>query len=270
MKYLLPVFLISNIFANQFGGFGGFGGLDLDHDPRFKPNRDAGRVSVGECRIRRSGTSYHLNKKNYKLEEVFSLLRTTKSGSELVDEISPLVEAKKLRVSALTSFERQRRGLTSKVAAFYDFTLSTPTIFINFEDELGLVAHFFAHEAYHALDAKIPKEYEVDMVYYNAFKEMEKLFGLDIEPMKPLTEYETQMMTEVYEQKESVRHRHAYRAEREAFDSQGKFSSEVLSNSDCYSSYIEEHRKKNKLKLYIETPDSFIFSSYGLNSEYIK
>ena len=269
MKYIFLSLSLSSVLANPFSGFGGFSGIDLDHDPRYRASREVVREEVSDCKILRFGEEYHLNKKNYQLEEVLTLLETTDSGAKLVNDIRSLIESGALSVRPFTSFERQRRELTSKVTALFDFTLATPTIFINFEDELGLVVNFFAHEAYHALDEKIPTEYEVDMVYFNAFKEMQKLFGLDKEPMKPLTEYESQKMSEIYELKERVRQNHVYRAEREAFDYQGVFTSEFTTTEDCSSSYLNEHRKKNKLKLHIKTPDSFIISSYGLNRDYL-
>ena len=48
------------------------------------------------------------------------------------------------------------------------------------------------------------------MIYYNAFKDFQELFGLDVGPMKELSEYETQKMYEIYEIKEKNRNQHIY------------------------------------------------------------
>ncbi len=272
MKKLLAMSLfILNTHAQFFGGSGPIGPqIDLDHDPRYRASRQAIREEVKECNIIRKGINYSLNSKDNDLETVYELISTTDQGAELVNKISSLVESGELIIRNLTYYERQRRGLSNKVAALYDFTTQIPTILVNFNDELGLLVHFFVHEAHHALDERIELEYEVDMVYYNAFKEMQRLFGLDKEPMKPLSDYESTQMTNIYEHKEKIRHQHIYRAEREAFDTQGQFTQEILNNDDCYTEYIEEHRKLNKLKLFSSAPDSFIYSSYGINPSYLE
>lgn len=269
-NYLLLVLINMTAMAN-FGGFGGFGGMgrDIDHDPRYRHRNQDQKEQVSKCVINRDNQSYHLNSTNYSLEELFSLISTTDKGAKLVTQIKEMLSQGELKIANLTSYERERRGLTQKTSALFDFTLSTPTIYIGRDDELGLVAHFFVHEATHALDELIPQEYEVDMIYYNTFKDFQKLFGLDIEPMKELSEYQTKKMYEIYEIKESNRNKHAYRAERFAFDEQGVFTEEVLAPSDCYSHYIQEHVEKNKLKLYRHTPDSHIINSYGLDKKYL-
>ncbi|WP_419172010.1 hypothetical protein [Halobacteriovorax sp.] len=271
-KYLLLMALNLSTFASfgNFGGLGGFGGPDLDHDPRYRHRPQDNKVDVAKCEIKRNAQVFHLNKRNYSLDELFALVATTQKGKSVIDQLMPLLDQGKLKISNLTSFERQRRGLGSRTSALFDFTTTVPTIYIGFEDELGLVAHFFVHEATHALDKLIPQEYEVDMIYYNAFKHFQKLFGLDVGPMKELSEYETQKMYEIYEIKEKNRNQHIYRAERYAFDEQGIFTNEVLKVSDCYEDYVQEHVEKNKLKLYRDTPDEHIINAYGINTDYLK
>ncbi|WP_412462662.1 hypothetical protein [Halobacteriovorax sp. RT-2-6] len=269
-KYLALTFIKLNILAS-FGGLGGLGGFgpDIDHNPTYRHRTQDQRAEVDRCVINRAGQDYHLNKSNYSIDDLFSLVSTTEKGQEVVNRIRPLLDDGKLKIRNLSKLERERRGLTQRTSALFDFTMETPTIFIGLEDELGLVAHFFVHEATHALDELIPQEYEVDMIYYNTFKDFQKLFGLDLEPMKDLSEYETNKMYEIYEIKEKNRAQHAYRAERFAFDQQGVFTSEVLSVEDCYETYISQHRERNKLKLYRVTPDDHIFNAYGINKDYL-
>ncbi|POB14588.1 hypothetical protein [Halobacteriovorax sp. DA5] len=269
-KSLALMLINLNILAS-FGGLGGFGGLgtDIDHNPTYRRRTQDHRAEVPRCVINRAAQKFHLNKTSYKLDELFSLVSTTAMGQEVVERITALLDSGKLAIKNLSQFERERRGLTHRTSALFDFTMQTPTIFIGLEDELGLVAHFFVHEATHALDELIPQEYEVDMIYYNTFKDFQKLFGLDLEPMKELTEYETAKMYEIYEIKEKNRAQHAYRAERFAFDQQGVFTNQVLEANDCYEEYISQHRERNKLKLYRHTPDDHIFNAYGINKDYL-
>lgn len=243
---------------------------DIDHDPAYKRSIMPIREKVSACRINREGQEYNLNQTDFELEEVFKLIETVPTGQMIIHEIRQLVEKRELRIANLSSLIRQQRGLSKKTAALYDFTLETPTIYINFEDEIGLAAHFFFHEAIHALDDLIEKEYEVEMVYYRAFKEFQKLFGLDLEPMKELSEYETNIMNEVWQTREKYRQRHSYRAERLAFDEQGVFTKEILTPKDCYREYIDEHREVNGLKLFIYTPDDHIFNSYRIQKKYLQ
>lgn len=266
---LLMIFSLS-FSTNAYDILGGFGGgMDIDHNPAYRRNQEQEREPVKECIIKRDGKSYTLNKKNYSLEELFTLVSTTEKGRELVLKIVPLVDEGKLRIEDLNKYERKKRGLSAKTSALFDFTLDVPTIFIGFKDELGLVAHFFIHEATHAIDELIPQEYDIDMIYYNSFKEMQKLYGLVLEPMKELNEFETRKMNQIWDIKEGIRQKHVYRAERFAFDEQGVFSKQFLEAEDCNTLYIEEHKKLNGLKLYIETPDSHIHNAYNLQKDYL-
>lgn len=267
MKYFL-LLLIPTIAFGQF--YNPIGGIDFDHDPTYRRSFEPENEEVKSCSVVREDREFLLNKKNYSLEDLFSLVSTTESGKEVVKEIEKLLHDKKLKIVNFSNSIRLSRGLSKKTVALYDFTLKTPTIFINFEDEIGLAAHFFVHEATHALDDLIPEEYEVDMIYYKAYKDFQKLFGLDTEPMKDLTPYQTEVMERVWDTKELYRNIHSYRAERFAFDQQGVFTEDILNFDDCYMDYVEEHKKVNGLKLYVETPDSHIFSAYGIDRKYIQ
>ncbi len=259
------------IFFNSSAQFSGpiFGG-DFDHNPNYRRRLDPISEPVSNCSISRNGENYNLNKKQYTLDELFSLVSEVESAREIVSTIKEMISHNRLKIVNLTSYIRQKRGLSHKTAALYDFTTEVPTIFLSFNDELGLAAHFFVHEATHALDELIPQEYEVDMVYYRSFKEFQKLFGLDVEPMKELSEYESSIMNDVWKAKKSSQDRHAYRAERYAFDVQGDFTEAITDFDDCYVSYLNEHRKKNGLKLYSNTPDKHIFDSYRIDKLNIK
>ena len=269
-KYYALTLINLNLFAS-FGGLGGMGGFgpDIDHNPTYRHRSQNQKQEVTKCTISRGDRNFDLNKTNYQLDDLFALVSTTSKGKDVINKIKPLLETGELKIKNLSQYERQRRGLSQRTSALFDFTMETPTIFIGLEDELGLVAHFFVHEATHALDELIPQEYEVDMIYYNTFKDFQRLFGLDIEPMKELTPYETSKMYEIYELKERNRAQHAYRAERFAFDQQGIFTNQVLEANDCYEEYISQHRERNKLKLYRHTPDDHIFNAYGINKDYL-
>lgn len=248
---------------------GNMGGLDPDHNPVYRNRYVSYKNEVSKCEISTNGKYYHLNKKNNSLEEIFSLIETTSIGASIISQIRSLIENKSLLIKDLSYSVRQFKNIPAQTAALYDFTESTPSIYIDFKDELGLVAHFFVHEAVHALDEVIPVEYEEDLKTYEAYKKIYDKLGLNTDPMKELTEDALAKIQNAYDFKESLIDKHAYRAERLAFNVQGQFTSEILSNDNCYSLYVENHTRENRLKLYINTPDEHIFSSYRIDPKNI-
>ncbi|MFG1510833.1 hypothetical protein ABMA79_05115, partial [Halobacteriovorax sp. HFRX-2_2] len=162
-KYFALTLINLNLFAS-FGGLGGMGGFgpDIDHNPTYRHRSQNQKQEVTKCTISRGDRNFDLNKTNYQLDDLFALVSTTSKGKDVINKIKPLFERGELKIKNLSQFERQRRGLSQRTSALFDFTMETPTIYIGLEDELGLVAHFFVHEATHALDELIPQEYEVD------------------------------------------------------------------------------------------------------------
>ncbi len=275
MKTLIyfSFFLCVNSFSQSFGGIGGIGGIgggsiDIDHDPIQRQSVEMYHLPVAECRIIRD-KEYILNKVNAGHEEIFDLAKQTRLGSELVSDIKQLLQEKKLLIKELNYPERIKRKLSPKTSALYDVTEKIPTIYLDPKHELGLVVHFFVHEATHALDSLIIEEYRRDLLLYDDYKKVYDLLGLSKNPYKILSDEETVQISYVWEKKEESMARHAYRAERYAFDRQGEFTKEILSSNDCYKKYVDDHRKVNGLKLYEYTSDDFIYGAYNINKKYL-
>ncbi|WP_034730969.1 hypothetical protein [Bacteriovorax sp. Seq25_V] len=266
---ILSIIAIS---SSVFAGFGpGFpGGIDIDHDPRWKDPYIVQRLNVSSCIIELSDEKILLNKKKFSQEELFFLVSQTEKGREVVEKLIPLLESNAVTIKHLSYSQRRQRGLKPQTAALYDFTETPAAIYVDFDDEIGLVSHFFVHEASHALDPLIPFEYEQDLAEYERYRAIYNSLGLDIEPMKELTDEELELISSAYSRKQKLSQKHAYRAERYAFDEQGIHTREVLASENCYPSYIEEHKEKNGLKLTSETPDSHIFNSYGIDPSNIE
>ncbi len=262
MKYFI---IVLSLFTHHSKAFNFGTGFDIDHDPRWRSHRDSIRLEVKKCNIIRNDISYNLNSKENTLNEIFTLISTVENGAVIVQKIKALIDSKKLLVKNLGYAERMARNLDKKTSALYDFTQNTATIYINFEDELGLVAHFLYHEMIHALDILIATEYEIDMVLHNQYTEIYDFLGLNRDPYKELSIQEEKNISNIYNRKIISQQRHAYRAERFAFNEQGYFTKRILKEKDCYQSYIDEHKEKNGLKLYEETPDAHIFSSYSID-----
>jgi len=261
---ILSLILIS---FSSLAGYGPMfpGGIDIDHDPRWKDPYIVNRVKVSTCKLDVDGKTFELNKTNFTQEELFSLISQTEKGREVISKLTPLLEREKVVVKNLTYAERRQRGLKPQTAALFDFTEEPAAIYVDMSDEIGLVSHFFVHEASHALDPLIPIEYEQDLLEYEIYKKTYNSLGLDTDPMKELSEEELKTISSAYDHKQRISQKHAYRAERYAFDEQGVHTHEVLESDSCYGSYIQEHHDRNGLKLYSETPDDHIFNSYGID-----
>lgn len=267
MKFLKLLASIVTVTASA--SFINLGGMDVDHDPRYKPRHEPDSKEVSKCQINREGQTFLLNQKNNSLKNIYAFLNTTHKGSEIVQLVQEQISLGALVIRNLSESERTRRGLSKKTVALFDITENPSAIYVNFNDELGLLVNFFAHEAAHAIDPLIFKFHEEDMIAYNEYKRIYNSLGLDADPGKYLTDEQTDIMNEAWEIKEKKLQRNSYRAERHAFDEQSLVTKELASRNDCFKNYIQEHRNLNGLKLYENTPDEHIFNSYNIDPSYI-
>lgn len=243
MSFLVVFFLgmaLSLSAKAQFGaGLGpGFGPFPVDPDHIPKNPYEKNYIRVSGCELKANGKSYQLHAPPNSLDEVFEILNLTATGKKLIAAYEKQNSETPHKLTQLNTYVRQQNNFPVKIGAVYMFNENGRTIFYDPQDDLGLLTVFFSHELMHAIDPEVPPAY---------FEEIEA--------------YKNKSKQEF----EAVHAANAFRIERRAFDMQDKVLPELLSLTSCYEKFIQEHRDRNGLKLFLPTPDSYIRDSYNLN-----
>lgn len=276
MKNLLniPLFILS-FSASAFN----FGHIDIDHSSQWRDILSNNKSPVSECIININDESFKLNDTN-KFDDALKIISSFSGGKKLIEKYNDLIAKKELAVYELLPHVRSQFNLNHGVAALYVYEGELPAkIYVNSKDELGLLAIFLYHELSHAIDENIMPEYDISITHFNKYNNHYKeLEALAIERGMQsyesigdyLTEEEDNKLRQSFEAYDYINQNNSYRAERHAFDKQDEFTKYLFSFDSCYKSYIEEHKKKNKLKLYETTPDDHIFGAYGLSRDIVE
>ncbi|EQC51538.1 hypothetical protein [Bacteriovorax sp. DB6_IX] len=267
MKKIIISLLTLNTMAIDFSNFGG---IDIDHSPTWRDYRNSLRSEVGTCQIKLAEKEYTLND-GKKYEEALEFIKSF--NPSLYARAQQAIENGELHIREFTDYIRQQYGIDKKTSAL--FIHEKNSIYINKSDELGLLTIFLYHELSHAFDEKIPLElkevFELFDLYKTKYDELyEQALTRGYTPSSEvhfsefLSSEEDSQLEDVYNAYNEVDSIARFRAERYAFNQQDLYVKYLIENYDCYGSYIEEHKKKNRLKLYENTPDSYIRSAYNL------
>jgi hypothetical protein len=236
IKSIFLLIILFSFSANaQLGGGFGLPGIDPDHIPKNPFEKDYNRVS--KCELRTAQKIYQLNEPPTDLQAVLEVISLTRTGKKLVDEFLKQEQQTPHKFIMLNTYVRQQNNFPTKIGAVYMFNEHGRSIYYDPQDDLGLLAVMISHEFTHAIDAEVPPAYFAEV---DAFKNKSK------------------------EEFIKLHQANSFRLERRAFDMQDKILSELLQLTDCYGTYLDEHRKTNGLKLFLPTPDSFIREAYGL------
>lgn len=243
-------------------------GIDFDHSPTWRNYRDDIRLEVSDCRINIQNQFLLLNSKD-SYEKTFSIIESFDKSFAYNAKL--LIDSGELKVKDFTQAVRNKYSIDKKTSALYIH--EEKSIYINKQDELGLLTIFFYHELAHAFDELIPSEmdevlslYEEYTNYYDKLVAEVKTRGYTDGTFlgNYLTLEEDRKLEELYNSYNSIDQVVRFRAERYAFDQQDIFVKYLTKEYECYDSYIEEHKSLNKLKLYKDTPNHYIRSAYGL------
>jgi len=265
-KYALILLFSLNSLAINFGHYNG--GIDVDHSPIWRNYRDNLRLEVLKCSAIIDGEEIELNAKN---NYSHALKLINEFNPKLVEKTLEAITSEELFIRDLTQSIRNQYGIDKKTSAL--FIHEKKAVYINKSDEVGLLTVFLYHELSHAFDEKIDAEMVIVTQLYEKYKEIyERLLtiaksrGLEnsYELESYLTDLEKAELEHSYENYNSYDESIRFRAERYAFDKQDIYLQNLYKEVSCYEDYIEEHKQLNKLKLYTETPDTYIRSAYGL------
>jgi hypothetical protein len=243
-------------------------GIDIDHNPVWRNYRNSIRLEVSKCNIEVNEKKLSLNSRdNY--QSVFDIISSF--DSDFITKTKELLEDGEVQIKDFSQGIRNKYGIDEKTSALYIH--EEKSIYINKKDEAGLLAIFLYHELSHAFDDKIPSEMEVIFDLYDRYNDF---YSEMVAKAKTrgyvegaflgnyLTTEEDLKLEALYNAYNSKDLIARFRAERYAFDRQDIFVNFLVNTYQCYDSYLEEHKDLNKLKLYKDTPDSYIRSAYGL------
>ena len=270
-KLLFISLFLFNTYAFNFGN--NFG-LDIDHSPQWRTYRDNQKLEVSKCEIELFNSNVSLNSKG-QLEKAFDIVLEVDPA--IGKQINVLRKNNEVSINEFTAAIRRKYGIDNKTSALYIH--EEKAIYVNSSDELGLLVIFLYHEISHALDSKIEVELSEVFKLYDQYSENYQMMQViaterghtgngDFSTF--LSDTERVILSNEYRSYINLDQLYRFRAERFAFTKQDTFVNRLFTNYSCYQDYIEEHKKLNGLKLFVETPDSYIFDAYGINSSILE
>lgn len=216
-------------------------------------------------------TVYDLKKQPSTLEEALNVIGTTPIGKQTLAKFQPKLESGEIRVRELTDTIRKEKRLDGQSAIYIpDEKGHGGTIYVDYNNELGLLIPNLFHEMVHSVDNQLHESRSVFNKKMNAMDASLRQAAIRTGKLESSLNEKDLSQEEllIYSDFQKFRDRRTYSAERLAYDSEFTFVSELSNTFPCYAGYIKAQSEKG-LTMRGSLPDDRLMDLYHIDKRHL-
>lgn len=221
-------------------------------------------VKVDKCDVRVGSKKYTLNEKA-PLEVLLQFMQTVPKGQEVLARFIKQYRKGEITVQQLTKEIREEKKMPDNALAafFYDLPVkedkergikaqkAKKAIYVDLEEEMGLLTVFLFHEIYHAIDEAQLGLYDMWQASHDELEKRKLLLDQMIEARvgrpgeeiddNELTPMELQAVKDITRHSAEMKHKMIFWIEKPAYMNGDVFMNQMIKEHGCYKKYVNQH-----------------------------